>query len=337
MPVTELYDITAKHLGIELSDGRMAVLLPKGTNFPTLSPFSKEFYTAIGGQQRLEVPVYEGSAVMAQENDLCGIVMMRLPEGLPRGTPVNIAFGLDHDRTITVAVKMRTEAGHAKTVRLQRNRNPAELRQIESTREQLTLFLDKWSEKGELFEAEVRTIYAILDQLDEAINEDPLSRRRPLDQLISDTLRIQNVAKDVRGTSAMITAVLVAGEKYIDDDRRKQLIAYEAALQQARERGDWETAAALASQADANIWSLSGPILRIIHCRTLANQYRLSPALDHRIRGALRDIDEGLDGAESERIGRGIDELNALWDDLLREVDLLGEQPPALTGVLDRN
>lgn len=333
---TELHDLTAKPLGIELSDGRLSVLIPKGTNFPTLEVFSKDFYTAIAGQQRLEVPIYEGFEALARQNDLCGIVMMRLPNDLGRGTPVNIAFGLDHDRTITVSVKIRAVSQNVKTVRLQRNRNPEETQRIEAARETLVKFLDKWTAKGELFEAEIANIYAMLDHLDEALNEDPAARRRPLAELLAETTRVEDVASEVRGTSAMITAVMVMGAKYIDPSLRDKLVRLEAQLQQARERGDWTEAAAIVQEADKEIWGLGDGLLHIIHARTFVNQYQLSPALEHRIFGALRAVDDGLDNGDTEQMRRGMDDLYGLWNELIREVKALGEQPPTLTGVVDR-
>ena len=335
MSVTDLIDMTAKDLGIELSDGRMAVLIAKGTNFPTVNPFSKEFYTSIHGQQRLEVSVYEGPETMAKQNDLCGIVTMRLPDGLPRGTPVNIAFGLDRDRTITVSVKLRSTFGEVKTVRLQRTRNPEDIRKIDAAIEQLTQFLDKWTEKEELTEAETQAINATLNELDSAINEDPANRKRPLSELLFRAEQVEKVAQKVRGISAMLSAVLTAGGKYLPEDKRQKLMQYRERLAQEREDG-WLMAESIANEAENEIWSLSGSVMLIIHCRTMANQFQLSPSLDHRIRSALHDVDQGLEEGDRERTRRGIDELNALWDTLTQELELIGERPPALTGVLDR-
>jgi molecular chaperone DnaK (HSP70) len=109
------FDITPKDLGIELNDGGMAVLIPKNTSYPTVEPLSREFATAVRGQRRLEIAVYEGHHDVAQRNELCGYVTLPLPEGLQRGTPINVAFGLDGDRVLTVAVRIRATGGDEKT------------------------------------------------------------------------------------------------------------------------------------------------------------------------------------------------------------------------------
>ncbi|MGR7002729.1 Hsp70 family protein [Yinghuangia aomiensis] len=88
MPISNPQDITPKDLGVELDDGRMSVVIPKGTTYPTSSPVSRDFRTAGGGSTRLEVSVYEGTHDIAELNELCGHVNVQLPPDLPNGTPL---------------------------------------------------------------------------------------------------------------------------------------------------------------------------------------------------------------------------------------------------------
>ncbi len=313
-------DVTPKDIGIELEDRQMAIIIPKGTHYPIEEPIRREFYTSTAGQRRLEVYIYEGANPVANQNELLGIVTMGLPEGLPRDTPVSIGLGLDADRTLTVAVKLRTSKGEAKNVRIRRYEiNPEKKRRIEEYREKVTRFIDKWEE--ELTEAEWINFNKIIDQLDQTLIEGNGLNGQALDSLLENIDKFTEIASSIRGSSAFITATLVNGGKYLSQSQREQLIEWEKGIHEARERGNWLSAETIANVASEAINQLPSPLLLVIYSRTFANQNSLSPSLAHRIYSALRNVDEGFESNDQSLMGQGIDTLFDLWDEVQQELD----------------
>ncbi|MCL6430337.1 MAG: Hsp70 family protein [Anaerolineae bacterium] len=96
----------ARHsLGLAFPDGRMDVLLPRGQILPSPRPALREVRTLAAGQAGLEVPVYEGERPWARENT-GGRLRLHLPEGLPAGTVVQLAFALDRDGRLRVGASI---------------------------------------------------------------------------------------------------------------------------------------------------------------------------------------------------------------------------------------
>lgn len=89
--------ISSRSLGIELSDGRLDILLPEGSSLPGPEPVYRTFYTVGAGNRYLEVTLYEGDKPIARENSQCGRLRLALPEDLPPDTAVRVAFSLDAD------------------------------------------------------------------------------------------------------------------------------------------------------------------------------------------------------------------------------------------------
>lgn len=96
-------------LGLAFPDGRMDVLLPRGQVLPSPRPALREVRTLADGQTELEVPIYEGERPWARENAR-GTLHLHLPEGLPAGTIVELAFGLDRDGRLRVGASLKGDA-----------------------------------------------------------------------------------------------------------------------------------------------------------------------------------------------------------------------------------
>jgi len=316
-------DITSKPLGIELNDGKMSVIIEKGTGFPTEDLIRKEFKTAVAGQRRLEVAVYEGFDEIAQKNQLCGIVSMPLPPNLPRGAPISIGFGLNGDRMITVVVKLRSGGGEDKHVTFDQFVDPDRLRKIEEHREKLTRFMDRW--QNELKEAERQDLQGIVNELESAGVSNQVKQIEPL---IARGDAILEQIIEIRGTDANISNFLFACSKYLSEQQRTMIASWIADLDQARERADWTGAFAISGQIDQDMNQFSDTLHVIARCRICALQDKLSPALSHRVTAALSHLDDGVDKNDKEVVDRGIAELFGLWDNVKSEIRNLGEVIP---------
>jgi molecular chaperone DnaK len=334
MPISLPSDITPKNLGIELADGRMAVIITKGETYPTEKPYAREFYTADSGQRRLEIPVFEGSDPLAAKNELVGLVTMGLPPGLPKGTPVNISFSLDKDRTIKITVKLRKSTGEVKNATLHHGLIDPELRKkVMEERDRLARFVDKWS--FELTEAEQKDFLVALDQLDMAINEDASHLHTSVEKLLQQIKYKRDLAENVRATDAFNSAVLHAGGKYMAEDLRDEFIQISDEFDQARARADWVCVEEVVRKADEKVQKLSGALMIVIYARTFAEQNKVSPALQHKIYEQLRKIDEGVDKGDKQGIDEGIETLDKLWPQISQELAQSNTYVPVIHGVND--
>jgi len=105
-------DITSMNLGVEV-EGRkssedpraLAIIIKKGTPYPTHEPYSKELYTNRTGQNWIEIPIYEAEEKDAQSDrwEHVGIVVNdKIPPGIPAETPAIVEMGIDGDGILTV-------------------------------------------------------------------------------------------------------------------------------------------------------------------------------------------------------------------------------------------
>ncbi|WP_329584797.1 Hsp70 family protein [Kitasatospora sp. NBC_01250] len=319
MQVTDPFDITPKNLGIELNDGRLAVIIPKNTSYPTTSPVSREFVVSGSGRQRLEVAVYEGEHETAQQNELIGHLSLRLPGGLGGRTPVDVSFGLDRDRTITLSV--RIQGGEQKTVKLERVTLDPELKvQVEDQQRQIESFTDRWGE--ELTEAELREARQLMDTLDDMAAGQ--TRGRSVDAALERAQFQLQAQRWVRGSEAYLSLFIHYCEKHLDPSDLVRLRAVAARLRDRREAADWEGAVAAASEADELCASLGHTFRMLTMCNVYVSQSLVSPALAQRILAELRGLDEAVESANMAAANRHNSALLLLYAEAQRE---LGDEP----------
>jgi hypothetical protein len=327
------YDITPKDLGIELIDGRMSVIIPKNTNYPTLEPVSRDFETATAGQRRLELCVYEGPQELAQRNELCGYLTVPLPEGIPARSLVSVSFGLDADRTITVSVQIHAASSTPKTARLQHfgRLDPEMQRKVETGRQAVTGLLDRWTK--ELTAEELAVLYRTADGLDQLAAG---SDRRSVDAAVAEAEKLADTISTLRGEQAYVGAVRSAAGRYLSESQRRTLDAFHGAIQDARERGDLLAARAVADNAEAEIESYGDGVRTLVYCRTFLSQGDLSPALAGQVRAALRRLDDALERDQQDEVRDAMRTLLDLWEDVKRELDENDDRLPTITGVKER-
>ncbi|MFJ6774962.1 Hsp70 family protein [Kitasatospora sp. NPDC091257] len=317
--VTNPFDITPKNLGIELNDGRLAVIIPKNTSYPTSSPVSREFVVSGSGRQRLEIAVYEGEHEIAQQNELIGHLTLRLPEGLGGRTPVEVSFGLDRDRTITLSV--RIQGGAEKTVKLERVTLDPELKvQVEEQQRQIESFTDRWG--GELTEAEMREAQRLMDSLDDLAAGQ--TRGRSVDAALERAQQQLKAQRWVRGSEAYLSLFIHYCEKHLDPSDLDRLRSVAAELRLRREAADWEGAVRAAQRADELCDALGHTMRMLTMCNVYVTQNMVSPALGQLIMAELRGLDEAVEAPNMAEVNTHMSNLLALYAQAQRE---LGSEP----------
>ncbi|MCF2531402.1 Hsp70 family protein [Yinghuangia soli] len=329
MPITDPQDITPKDLGVELDDGRMSVVIPKGTNYPTTSPVSRDFHTSGAGATRLEVSVYEGSHNIAERNELCGHVNVQLPPDLPDGTPLTISFGLSSDRTITVSVLVRTPGAEPHVVQLQRfgRLDPQKKEVVSAAREDLVRFLDTLEQ--ELTDRERDELRSSLAQLEHILLEGPGSE--PIEPLIKRIREQLRFATEIRYAAARLAMILHWTGKYLTAEQQSRLELLGDQLERAREQADWVAGLAIAEQVQSTIDGLPPIVAMIMEMRTVAAQGSVSPRLSHQIAELTGNLDDAADRNDRVALERYLDQVQPLWTAAAEELGdrRIGPQGPA--------
>lgn len=112
VPKTEdfLVEVTPMHLGIGAVQGkeqdRFVPIIEKNTPYPLKEPRRKTFYPSEPNQRLLRIPVFEGLNDIASLNEQQGILECPLQEGVSQDTSIEVAFNYDHNRVLTVSVRI---------------------------------------------------------------------------------------------------------------------------------------------------------------------------------------------------------------------------------------
>ncbi|WP_329098540.1 Hsp70 family protein [Streptomyces sp. NBC_01439] len=194
--------ITAQHIGIELEDHTVEVLIPAGTLYPT--QWHQVDTLGIRGVDGTSVRfnVWEGPHLRsAQRNEFCGGFVDPSPEGLRGDVPLTLEVRLDADRTIDLRYRIGSEDWSL--ARLRRNLiSEAVRRKGVGLLQRYSEFLDEW--RQELTHAEKDALTEIAADLEALGRGEPMSRS--LDGLLDsahDTLELCLRARSAQAGARM--------------------------------------------------------------------------------------------------------------------------------------
>lgn len=101
-PSIVLLDVTPLSLGIETMGGIFAKLIPRNTVVPCKT--SETFSTAIDGQTKVNIKVYQGEREMVSGNKLLGDFTLEGIPPMPRGVPkIKVQFEIDANSIVHVS------------------------------------------------------------------------------------------------------------------------------------------------------------------------------------------------------------------------------------------
>ncbi|HID62204.1 MAG TPA: hypothetical protein EYP49_05615, partial [Anaerolineae bacterium] len=318
-------DVTAKDLGIELQDGRMATIIPKGTGFPTVVTSTKTFYTVEANQRRLEVPIYEGENPVAKRNDYCGMVTMELPEGLPKGTPVAVSFDLDADRVIYVTVQLQDGSGKEVSARIKRIEIPAEQKKrLEEMRQRGQGILKEGQEQlgdreKEELEGLVKEIKQVLDEGDSSRADE---KSQEWQERLDDYEAKIKVLNEITAVINRATWTVDGAREYMDPAQVRTIERLRQEVQGALDRGDINQAQQKARELNDFIDRL-GAINIIVYSKLFAASGKLSPALRSRVIGALNDLQRAIQTNNRLLAEQAMSQLLELWSEVESEISQL--------------
>ena len=151
---------------------------------------------------------------------------------------------------------------------------------------------------------------------------------RPLEPLIARSDQVLSRISEIRASDASVSNFLFATGKYLNDQQQQEVAQWQADLNQARERADWAAGDLLVHQIDDGLEKYSSTLHLIAKYRIGILQNRFSPRLAHRAQAALHHLDEAYDKNDGDAVGRAVEELFSLWDDVRAEIQNLGEPDP---------
>src|SRR5262249_15033842 len=107
---SSVVQVTAMHLGIAAvknnNPDTFVAIIPKGTPYPLAEPKKQIFYPSADSQRVLRIPVCEGMSELASLNEQQGILELPLEEAVNIDTPIEVGFGYDQNRTLTIHVRV---------------------------------------------------------------------------------------------------------------------------------------------------------------------------------------------------------------------------------------
>ncbi|WP_327352278.1 Hsp70 family protein [Streptomyces sp. NBC_01304] len=193
--------ITAQHIGLELSDGRLEVLFPEGTHYPT--EWHEIDTLAVRGDSGGPVRflLWEGPHLSsAQRNEFCGGFTHDRSTGPRTDLPLTLQVRLDADRTLDLKYRLGTDEWHG--ARLRRSTVAAAVaRRATQLRGRYADFLETWDE--ELTLAERAALKAPLGDLTSLSRGEPVGRS--LDDLLDSAEDTLSVCLEARNAHAAAT------------------------------------------------------------------------------------------------------------------------------------
>lgn len=172
---TVVGQVTGMSYGIQTAGDEFDTIIPVGSPYPSPNPVVRPYETKKDNQRRIKVPVLRGEDPVASHNELMRTLWLVLPKGLPKGTRVQVALGLDVDEILN-HIQVRVLGGSGQPLEAFSDQGEGERVLIERRIEELSR---QWTEKLE--KADFLTasrLEALYDEAIEATNRGDLVAAR---------------------------------------------------------------------------------------------------------------------------------------------------------------
>ncbi|MFF2205248.1 Hsp70 family protein [Streptomyces sp. NPDC058145] len=296
--------VTAQHLGLELTDGTVALLFPGGTPYPTEWRRVDNLVVRGGGSTSVRFNVWEGPHLRsAPRNQFCGSYVDEQGDELRGDVPLALLARLDADRT--VELKYRIGSDDWRNARLRRVMVSAAVgRKAAELHARYIDFLHTWDR--EVTHAERDALTEVMADL-KALSKGE-SVGRSLDGLLDSARETLELCAQARGASALARLAAQGGRRLMSDPLLEELREAAEAVMDAREAMDTDAMGAATERAD-DLWTGLDPAVRtaLVTIR-LAEQDAYPTTLRKEIlaaRDALRSaVDRGDEAAQDTQLVR---------------------------------
>ncbi|WP_406294377.1 Hsp70 family protein [Embleya sp. NBC_00888] len=283
--------VTAQDIGLELADGTVEVLFPRGTPYPT--EWQRVDTLVVRGDRSgpVRFHLWEGPHTRsAHRNEFCGSFAHERADGFSGDVPLTLEARLDVDRTIDLKVRIGSGGWHG--AQLNRTRVlPAVSRKASELHYRCVDFLKTWDK--EITSAERDALTDALADLAALGRGEPLGRS--LDGVLDSARDTLELCEQTRNAGVRATIAARYGRGLLPQSLLDRLRKAGEAVGDARRAMDVKEMQAAAEQAE-DLWTGLDPAIRtaILTIR-LAEQDSYPTTLRKEIlaaRDALRDAVE---------------------------------------------
>ena len=110
-------EVTSISYGIETFEHKMCVIIPRGTNIPTIR--EKEFCNAVSNIEKMAINIYEGENIKCKDNHLLGNFFLRdIPKAPAGKVKINVTFKINENAILEVSAKELTKFGKKNQIRI---------------------------------------------------------------------------------------------------------------------------------------------------------------------------------------------------------------------------
>ncbi|MET7972451.1 Hsp70 family protein [Streptomyces mirabilis] len=299
--------VTAQHLGLELTDGTVKLLFPGGTPYPTEWRRVDNLVVRGDGGNSVRFNVWEGPHLRsAQRNQFCGGYVDEQGDELRGDVPLTLLARLDADRTADL--KYRIGSGNWRGARLRRSMLSADVgRKAAELQARYRAFLDTWG--PEVTPAERDALTEVIVDLKALSMGEAVGRS--LDGLLDSARDTLELCTQARNASARTAVAARGGRGLLPPPLLEELRRATEAVTDARRAMDTDAMRAATERAQ-DLWTGLDPAVRtsILTIR-LAEQDSYPAVLRKEVltaRDALRSAVERGDQAAQDnqlvRLGR---------------------------------
>ena len=110
-------EVTSISYGIETFEHKMCVIIPKGTNIPTIR--EKEFCNAVANIEKMSINIYEGESIKCKDNHLLGNFFLKgIPKAPAGQVKINVTFRINENAILEVSARELTKFGKKNQIRI---------------------------------------------------------------------------------------------------------------------------------------------------------------------------------------------------------------------------
>ncbi|CAL5191505.1 unnamed protein product [Lathyrus oleraceus] len=203
VPNLVLRDVIPLSLGIMVKGDVMSVLIPRNSTIPVKK--KQIYHTCEDDQPGVSIDVYEGERMVASENNLLGVFVLKVPLA-PRGLPVNVCFSIDADGILNVSAEEET-SGNKKAITITKENGRLSAEEIERMIEEA----EKFKADDVKFMKKVKAMNVLEDYL--------YNMRKVIkDGSVTSKLSLTDKMK--------INAAMVKGKMLIDDKQDREMFVF---------------------------------------------------------------------------------------------------------------
>ncbi|MDH6223279.1 Hsp70 family protein [Streptomyces sp. MJP52] len=314
LPVAEPSGVIPQPIGLHTTDGLLTPLIAAGERYPTEQPVRHDFHVTGNAGDLLEIALFEGDLQPAERNELCGMVMYQLPEGITGAVPLTLAVELDKDRTIRLTTRL-DGTDFARAIFRRNLLAPEFRRRAKDINQRFQTFLADW--RGELTPAETAVLMETASALELIVRGE--APGRSLDTVLEEADDLLERQGDIRWASALaylyphhVADLMIPSDLEVLRRHRTELLT-------TRRAGDFVRGHSIAVEVMAIRKRLGDDLYRVMSALGFAAQNGVSPALQERIRQAGQGLTEAVKQGDYSRTDAAKSRIADLHREMRRE------------------